>query len=215
MEKIHERGNRGSTNGSTTPLVIIALCGLKGSGKSHLAQDLARNLDNTVVLSYSRALQQIFQDVWGKDWKELEGDTKEKYRAFMTGAGDAIKTVNRHYFAEDMVDQIRGVEEGTELVIIDDLRYEYEAEALKSAFASPTSVIIMQIGTKNEEAAGLCDKYTASSGPRSPVSAVHSSETMEGLDGHITATVYNDKAWKAYQILKAIANSLMEELRSI
>ena len=105
----------------------IALSGKAGSGKTTLAKRLVEDF-GFARLSFAGALKEELTSLLGLGLPEFEAD-KRKWRPLLQVWGSARRDVSEGYWVRKLLVRLP-VNRGSP-VVIDDLRYENEAQALK------------------------------------------------------------------------------------
>lgn len=108
---------------------IIGLTGRIGSGKSTIAKEIVKLVPNAKVTSFAGPVKTIAKTVFGWD-----GAKDERGRRLLQVIGtDAGRAYNQDIWVHMMQTQLGLLlAQGIPLVIIDDLRFDNEAEALKN-----------------------------------------------------------------------------------
>lgn len=106
---------------------IIGLTGRIGSGKSTIAKEIVKLVPNARVSSFAGPVKTIAKTVFGWD-----GAKDDKGRRLLQVIGtDAGRAYDENIWVHMMQTQLGILQaQGVELVVIDDLRFDNEAEAL-------------------------------------------------------------------------------------
>lgn len=174
-------------------LKVLALTGYKGSGKSYCAKAIADSMQYATVLSFAQPIKEILSALLGHAeyfhdpaLKEQQHPNSDKTaRQLMVELGDTMRTLYPDVFAVIAVHRaLQALDNGTRLVLFDDLRFANEHKHLAQAFGFA---------------------YTAWRVERPGVerSSAHKSEAP--LNEHfITSTLQNDDALTAEQLTERV-----------
>ena len=121
--------------------MIIGLCGRKGSGKSSAAESMERNLGFT-ALSFSTPIKDALSAIGVPPNALVDAELKEKPLSHVYGNKTprelmqifgtefARNMISQSIWVDCLIERMRGM--STKGFVIDDIRFDNEAEALKS-----------------------------------------------------------------------------------
>lgn len=109
---------------------LIALVGKKRSGKTTAATFIRNNHPGLAYRdSFARPIKEHVERIFGP----LDETPKEVLRPVMQALGESLKAkFGRTVFIDQLKDRVKNMEHAADLVIIDDLRFPFEADWVRS-----------------------------------------------------------------------------------
>lgn len=109
---------------------LIALVGKKRSGKTSAATFIRNHYQGLAFRdSFARPIKEHVERIFGP----LDETPKEVLRPVMQALGESLKAkFGRYVFIDQLKDRVKNLEQAADLVIIDDLRFPFEADWVRS-----------------------------------------------------------------------------------
>lgn len=169
---------------------LIALTGYAGSGKSTVARHLVEAHGFTLV-KFASPLKQMLKCL-GLGDREIEGDLKEKPHSVLCGKTPrhAMQTlgtewgrdlIGSHLWVNVAVESVLACFDQGGSVVIDDLRFENEADAVRILGGEIISVVRPGIGSVSRHPSEHQEVW--------PTHAFHNNGTVEELRAMVTSYV--------------------------
>lgn len=144
----------------------IAFRGLEGSGKTTLCKRLSAGNDNYICMSFADKLREIMSviiDINTEDLKLQDIKVSQvsslggvRVRDAMINVATTIREMNNSYFVDKTIESAISAVESGKTVLIDDLRFDIEYNALVKTFGSSLLVVNVTNGRNNDRCiAGL------------------------------------------------------------
>ena len=108
---------------------IILISGKAGSGKSSLANILKEKLDKCVVTNYSKYIK-----LFAIEMLNWDGSDENKPRSFLQEMGDTLRSINKNFLTDRMLQDISVYSKYYDYVIISDVRLVNELEYFNDKF---------------------------------------------------------------------------------
>ena len=105
-------------------MVRIAFCGRLASGKTTASQIIEEMMDDVNILSFASRLKELATELYGMP-------VDKKNRSLLQNLGQKMKEIDHNVWVNAVVNKINKMDKN-ENIIIDDLRFPNEWEALKS-----------------------------------------------------------------------------------
>ena len=200
-------------------VLIVALAGRKGSGKTALAKQFLNHYPDALHLSFATPLKEMAK-VAGFSEEELYGPHKERthltlgisMREFCMLVGDSLRNVFPvGYSFTTRILQTALLETSAEVIIVDDLRYPDELKLLQSFHAAVFRVVREDDHEHIPTMGSPALMRGALSSSKYGTEVSHSSETA--LDDYNLEIIYNNHSQQ--ELFIALQNRLMNRYKPL
>ena len=120
---------------------IFLVGGKAGSGKGEVAKLIKEyyiyKLENCVITEYSKYLK-----LFAKELTDWDGNPNTKPRKYLQELGDKIRKLDKKFFINKMIDDLKVYEELVENVVVSDVRFPEEIEEIKLNYDNVYSLYV-------------------------------------------------------------------------
>lgn len=120
---------------------IFLVAGKAGSGKGEVSKLIKEyyiyKLETSAITEYSKYLK-----CFAKELTDWDGNSNTKPRAYLQDLGDKIRRLDKKYFINNMINDLKIYEEFVENVIISDVRFPEEIDDIKENFDNVYSIYV-------------------------------------------------------------------------
>lgn len=120
---------------------IFLIAGKSGSGKGEVAKLIKEfciyKLEDCVITGYSKYLKNFAREL--SDW---DGNDNTKPRGYLQQLGDKIRDIDSKFFINNMMNDLRIYDKLTQNVVISDVRFPAEIEAIKLNYDNVYSIYV-------------------------------------------------------------------------
>lgn len=123
---------------------IFLISGKAGSGKNETAKIIEKNLENTIITSFSKYIK-----LFAVEMTNWDGNEDSKPRTFLQAMGDTLRNIDKNFLTKRLMEDMKIYESYYDNVIISDVRLLNEINYFLDN--APYEVITIRINSSHSK----------------------------------------------------------------